>query len=1091
LSGTTQLGLFDEPVVRDAKIRQITDWPDRFRFPLNFADQKVEDVICADIMESSAPLLVTGFTSFDFLIDFVADLPEEAPQTISIILGSEPSPARRSDYRLTKKSYPQEVLDYWLEAGISLRLCHKILIFIEMLEKGRIVSRYIADRKNTLHAKIFITDVSASLGSSNFSFTGFRRQLEANVRFDRKKEPKRYREVRQIADNYWSLGEDYNQHLLKLLNQLLQAVSWEEALGRACGELLEGDWAKQYLKDSKVSSDNKLWPSQQIGIAQALWMVENVGSVLVADATGSGKTRMGAHLLRAVMDRIWGTGRARKDITVLVCPPGMVEDSWQREAGECGLPLITMSHGILSYKKSDKHMDTLKLVRRAQSLAVDEAHNFLNPKSSRTRSILGNMADVMVMFTATPINKGIRDLLRIVDLLGADNLEESALKLFERLKKRSRHAGSQFVTTKEERLAMQKEVQRFTLRRTKSMLNTMVDKAPDLYRDDRGETCRYPEHNPKTYTTSESGEDQKLAEKIRELAGKLLGLVNLRSGIDLPEGLPDTIDKEKYIRGRLLGAKGLAVYNVMSRLRSSRAAIVEHLSGTQAAMKQFGIDEPIKTEDTGNILAALKENGGVVHESSLHELLPGWLVEPAEHKKWVAEELQIYQAILTLVNRISDNREKAKAEKLAELTRNHPLILAFDSCLITLAVIKKHLQQKGNKYTVLVATGAQTGNKKKVNDLFKPGSSARGVIALCSDAMSEGLNLQQASTVVLLDMPSVIRFAEQRVGRVDRMNSPHKQIEVWWPLDTDAFSLKTDKKFFRRYREVKDILGSNLDLPDNLVPEEMMDSPATVEEMVQRLSELDKEGTSWDGIHDAFQPVRDLVDAEKGIVPTDVYAQVKESKAQVISSVSLVKSKRAWAFFAIAGVDRGAPKWVFLESATAKPVTHLEKVAALLRKYLSGNIENHPMDKEASLLIEKFMQQILAREKDLLPRKKQRALEEMALVLKYYLKKAKEEKAWDRVKILEQILDLTGGSQTDRDRPDLDSIAEAWLDLTREVWYEKLLKRRRFKPLRLKDIRKNLQQQPLSADQLQKAFSSIPRAQPLYSRVVSAIAGVP
>ena len=533
------------------------------------------------------------------------------------------------------------------------------------------------------------------------------------------------------------------------------------------------------------------------------------------------------------------------------------------------------------------------------------------------------------------------------------------------------------------------------------------------------------------------------------------------------------------------------MYNVMSRLRSSRAAIIEHLLGTQSALKQFGLHEPIKTEDTGNILQALQESGGVVHESSLHDLLPDWLIDPEKHQKCVHQEVDIYRKILSLVNRTSDNREKAKAEKLAELTRNHPLILAFDSCLITLAVIRKYLQQNETEYTVLVATGSQAANKKKVNDLFQLGSSATGVIALCSDAMSEGLNLQQASTVVLLDMPSVIRLAEQRVGRVDRMNSPHKQIEVWWPLDTDAFSLKTDKKFFRRYSEVKDILGSNLDLPDNLVPEEMVDGPATVEEMVEKLKELDKQGTSWDGIHDAFQPVRDLVDDAKGIVPREVYADVKESTAQVVSSVSLVKAKRAWAFFAIAGVDRGAPKWVFLENATAKPVTHLEEVAQLLRKHLSGDPENQPMNKEASLLIEKFLQQILTREKELLPRKKQRALYEMELVLKYWHKKAKEEKNWQQKELFEQILDLLNVSQTDQDRPDLDSIAEAWLDLTRDVWYETLLKRRRFKPLRLKDIRKNLQQQPLTSDQLHKAFSSILQAQSLYSRVVSAIVGVP
>ena len=138
--------------------------------------------------------------------------------------------------------------------------------------------------------------------------------------------------------------------------------------------------------------------------------------------------------------------------------------------------------------------------------------------------------------------------------------------------------------------------------------------------------------------------------------------------------------------------------------------------------------------------------------------------------------------------------------------------------------------------------------------------------------------------------------------------------------------------------------------------------------------------------------MRDLVDDKEGIVPREVYTDVKDSTARVVSSVSLVKVKRAWAFFAIAGVDRGAPKWVFLENATAKPVTHLEEVARFLRKHLSGDSENQPMNKEASLLIENFLQQILAREKELLPRKKQRALYEMELILKYWHQKAKKEK---------------------------------------------------------------------------------------------------
>jgi superfamily II DNA or RNA helicase len=1084
------LGLFDGRLEREAKIKNLSVWPDQIRFPINFDGQKVESIVLKEIQSSSAPLIVTGYTSLDYLIDFIASLPGERPGSVSILIGSEPSPARRRNYSLEKISLPQEITDYWLEEGISLWLCHKVFIFIEMLKEGRVVTKYIPDQQNKLHAKIFLCDSSATLGSSNFSFTGMRKQLEANARFDADKEPKRFRELRQIGNNYWELGENYNDQLIELLNQLLKIVSWEEALGRACGELLEGDWVQQYIRTGKFGSGNELWPSQKIGIAQALWMVENVGSVLVADATGSGKTRMGVYLLRAIMDRIWSTGRARKDITVMVCPPNVVKQSWKKEAGECGLPLETLSHGILSRENSDNYNYTLNLVRRAQSLAVDEAHNFLNLQSSRTRSLLGNMADVMVMFTATPINKGVGDLLRIVDLLGADNLDDSALKLFDNLEKRSRKNKNHFVTTKEERLAMQKEVQRFTLRRTKSMLNAMVEQQPELYRDDRGQTCCYPKHIPKTYHTAETPEDRILANKIRELAGKLKGIVNLRSGIDIPEGLQTTVDPDRYVKGRLLGARGLAIYNIMSRLRSSCAALVEHLLGTEEASVRYSIEGRIKAEDTGNVLGRLRESTGIVNPSSLQDRLPLWLVDPAEHKKTVDEEAKIYELILVLVEKLSDNREKEKAKNLAGLASSHSLILAFDSCLITLEVMKNYLHDECD-CEIIVATGAQPANRKRVNELFALGSQAKRVIALCSDAMSEGLNLQQASTVFLLDMPSVIRIAEQRVGRVDRMNSPHQEIEVWWPLDSKEFSLRTDRKFFRRYSEVKDILGSNIDLPEDLIPEEMIDGPSTVDEILEKLKALEKAGGSWDGIYDAFQPVRDLVDPEKGIVPVEVYQQLKKSKARVLSSISLIKTKRPWAFFAVSGIDRGAPKWILLDSLTSKPVTHLEEVANNLRKNLSGVIENREMDEEASSLIDKFLKQILVNEKELLSRKKRRALDEMGLVVKAYIKSAKDAGDWTRVSLLEKILNLVEVENYDLERPDLESIAETWLDLTRDIWYKKLTNKKRLKPLRLKDIRKDLQQQPLSLELLQQAFSTIPLAQPLHSRVVSAIIGVP
>ena len=87
-------------------------------------------------------------------------------------------------------------------------------------------------------------------------------------------------------------------------------------------------------------------------------------------------------------------------------------------------------------------------------------------------------------------------------------------------------------------------------------------------------------------------------------------------------------------------------------------------------------------------------------------------------------------------------------------------------------------------------------------------------IALCSDAMSEGLNLQGAAVIVHLDLPTTLRVAEQRVGRVDRMDTRHDTIEAWWPRDGTAFATRANERLALRIEESNSLLGSNLPMPD-------------------------------------------------------------------------------------------------------------------------------------------------------------------------------------------------------------------------------------------------------------------------------------
>jgi hypothetical protein len=55
-------------------------------------------------------------------------------------------------------------------------------------------------------------------------------------------------------------------------------------------------------------------------------------------------------------------------------------------------------------------------------------------------------------------------------------------------------------------------------------------------------------------------------------------------------------------------------------------------------------------------------------------------------------------------------------------------------------------------------------------------------------------------------MPSVVRVAEQRVGRIDRMDSLHRDIESWWPRDAHEFALAADERLTARLEAAVDAL---------------------------------------------------------------------------------------------------------------------------------------------------------------------------------------------------------------------------------------------------------------------------------------------
>lgn len=1065
-----------EPLNEDIAKERVSGYPLIQRMPYNLQNNTVESVLDGFLLHSDDPFIITGYTSLRRLIKFFSQLPKNAE--VRLLMGNEPSLSSSNVYKPVQQNLPREIEEYWLSKGISLRQSLDLVRALKTFEESRIEARYLALKGRMLHAKIYIGGERAAIGSSNFSHNGLRRNIEGNVCFKRdcEDDTERYREVCQFAERLWEDGRsvDYTDQLNRLLEKLLRTVTWQESLARACSEMLEGRWANEYINSTSPIEEVTIWPAQRQGVAQALCILDQVGSVLLADSTGSGKTRLGSLLLRAIYDRIWRRGRARhRAYTALICPPG-VQQHWQDETSRQGLQIQPFSQGALSNVQDPMAKALLeRSLKQAQVLCVDEAHNFLNESSKRTKFLVRNMADHVVLQTATPINKGQGDLLSLINILGADNFDPESIRSFNRYLR----SGRGELAVKQEYLdSLKKEISRFTVRRTKSDFNRLINESPEEYKDENGNPCRYPLHNASSYPTGESRQAKDIAKQIRQLAGRLKGVAYVKKSINAPKKLREHFTLEDVVRWRLSVAKAASMYHVLSQLRSSKIAALKHIQGGAAGGET---DKGIKAE--------LKQQAGKAPKCSFkidREVLPDWIMDDEAHRRAAMEDYDIYSNICSLIEEMDWSREETKADLLISLVqdRGHRIVIAFDRHPVTLFEIERLVKAKGSRVDVIVGTGSK-GDKVRLEKLLKPqgqGGSERSLIVLCSDAMSEGLNFQRASAVVNLDMPSVVRLLEQRVGRIDRMNSLHETIEVFWPMDSESFALNSDEKLIDRHGTVEMLLGSNVP-----IPEEFKHQAAEPENYREIIDEYSRGSEGWDGLSDAFAPIKNLIN-DDGLISVALYRQVAKYDCDIQVQLTIVDDPNAWAFFCIGGSEFSAPKWVFLEGDTGRFETDFEIISGALTERLKGRaVDSEPIDELTQAALDNYLNDMGELERELIPRKKQVALQEMELVLNSYLENVPM--GYAEKELLGDLVGELFGSRSGSESKDWGSIADRWLELVRPYWYEELDSDRRKRAILLKDIRERLMQAPISIGEIMSAFSEIPIAKPIENRIVACI----
>jgi superfamily II DNA or RNA helicase len=1058
--------------------------PGQEKFPINETrqDRTVREILLKDIRVSEDYLIITGFTSLSQLVEIFGAGQFSVLRNLRVVIGFDPD--ERVGRKLAHYSLPTEIKNYWLKQNVSIRLCGPIINLIEKIRDGNYNFRV----KDKLHAKLYIGRHAAILGSSNFSKSGTIKQAEANIRVQpsvNDTEKYQYESIKQLAEFYYNSAEDYNDCLIDLLQKLLKDVTWEEALARAIAEILESKWMKDYPVLYNALLNHQLWPSQKIGIAKAMKIIQDQGRVLIADPTGSGKTKLATALAYTLFHWLWENGLKDRSSALIICPK-QVMDNWDREQEPFKIYNKIESMGKLSQGKEKNIKQLQKEIESKDILIIDEAHNYLRPSSLRSKAINPRGATHIVLSTATPINKKPEDLLRLIELLDIDNLSDEDLKKYKELRSARRKPFD-----KHQLDNLRTYINQFIVRRTKRELNRMIEREPSAYTNRNNHFCKYPKPVTDTYRTGETDDDKRIAKEITDLALQLKGIQYLTNW-KIPLYYRNTEEKKQYITNRLRAAGALAAFMVRACLRSSKCALHEYIHGTEAAKKQFLLSS-VKKESTGNIIDTIQKKrksfSSIKFPKELTTDESEWLTVEKKFQELCKKEIDIYHQISSLALQLTNNREEHKAQLLLQQMEKFGKILAFDSKIITLEYMRDLLEKKAPGCNIIVATGSNEKSKALVKEYFNlQTTNHNNIIALCSDAMAEGINLPDAKALVLLDMPSVLRLIEQRIGRLERMDSEHEEIHIFWPDDAEAFSLKGDKRIVDILLMAENLIGINVDIPRTIY-DRHLNGAQTTQDFIRKYEEYREKDQEWEGVKDNTQSLYSLIEGETALIDVDLYKEFADVEASVKTAISFVETEKTFSFFAFRGDATRSPKWLFIDERN-KSFTDFDIIAQKLREYLSNEriVQRKWNEVSTDKEIKNILLRLRQKERSLLPHKKRRALEIAEKLLKELLVTTSEKDS--RKPLIQKLLILLRVDDAYEEWIDYNHFATLWLSYLLPV-LDKLRneQQRKRRIITLADIR--LKHMNIDEAMLSSLVESCQYAATLDELIAACIIGIP
>ena len=722
----------------------------------------------------------------------------------------------------TKEHFSESLVKEMESAEDSKKVEEGVAKFLKWLQIGKLEIR--AYPTENIHAKLYIMsfteddrDVGRVItGSSNFTQSGLVDNLEFNVELKTRSD---YEFAKQKFQCLWEDAVDVRDKYL----QTIQEKTWLNDSITPYELYLK--FLYEYFKDKIPQTDEmafkyapegfKQLQYQEQAVQNAKKILEEYGGVFISDVVGLGKTYVSA-MLASQLD-----GR-----TLVLAPPALLD-----EANPGSWPNVFSDFRVQADFRSFGKLDQLKRLggtKKYKNVFVDESHRF-RTESNVTYEKLAQICrgKRVVLVTATPFNNTPEDILSQIKLFqnakkstipNVPNLELFFRRLEQRIKKldRQKHHDQYMRTTRENARATRESVLKFLMvRRTRKEVETFF--ADDL----KTQNLKFPEvENPEPAFYQLNEKENEIFNKTVELIARKFRYTRYTpllyyKGEDRLDQLE--IQSQKNLRRFM---KILLIKRLESSFYAFRNTIDRFISYHDLFLKEF---------DRGNVYFSkgyARKLFEVLHDDDEEAIEK--LLKSGKARRYPAEDFT------DPLKRDLEN-DLASLKEIQELWRGvkrDPKLLSFIELLSTRSVFKKNklivftesketacylvekLEEKFPNELLAFSGASSAATREKVIENFDaraplPKDDYR--ILITTEVLSEGVNLHRSNVVINYDIPWNPTRLMQRVGRINRLDTPFEKIYSFnfFPTEQSNNQIKLEEAAEAKIQTFITLLGSD------------------------------------------------------------------------------------------------------------------------------------------------------------------------------------------------------------------------------------------------------------------------------------------